>query len=441
MWTYIPLLVVLITAATCESGPEPPPSEPGRTTITWFTNSAEVENDPTQILIDAFERQHPEITVNAVSGPYNTDDKRSAIRAEIESGENPPDVYMGDVIWPAEFGAAGLALPLDEHFPPEFWDRFRDGSDARLLEAEKYQGKTYAVPFYEDQGVLYYRKDLLEERGLGPPETWQQLVEIAKRLQAEMKVKYGFVGQGASYEGLTCNWLEMLTSAGGRTLDEGRVRSEINSPQALEATRFIRSLVEKRVTPLEVAELEEPQAYNLFGSGAVAFIRGWNSGYGKIKDKFGRDVEKMVGVAPLPTFEGRTPPGYSTVGGWNLYVNPNTTKLRAALTFIDWMTDLPAQGIVAQFSEIPTNRNARADPDITDSDANPALAVAIHARQVYRPALTPAYPELSAAIYRNVNDVLTGKATPEDALARADKEADGILTGAGPVGPPPAGPS
>jgi multiple sugar transport system substrate-binding protein len=432
---------MLLAVAACRPG-LPPDSK--QTTITWFASSTEVEDEPAKILIDAFERQHPEIAVELISGPYNTDDKRSAIKAELEEGENPPDVYLGDVIWPAEFGAAGLALPLDEHFRPEFWDRFRSGSDDRLVEATKYRGKIYSIPFYGDQGVLYYRKDLLDERGLRPPETWQELVEIAKRLQAERKVKYGFVGQGAPYEGLTCNWLELLADAGGRILDESGARSAIDSPYTLEATRFIRSLVEEGVTPLDVAELEEPQAANLFGSGDVAFMRGWNTAYGKIKEKFGPNVEKMVGVAALPAFEGRTPPGYSTVGGWNLYVNPNTTKLQATLTFIDWMTDLPAQGIIAQFSQIPANRQARADLDNTGPDANPALAVAVEAiaeRQVYRPASTPVYPELSAAVYRNINKALTGEMSPEAALKKAGEEIDEILARAGPVDPPPAGPS
>jgi multiple sugar transport system substrate-binding protein len=384
------------------------------------------------VLIDAFEREHPEITVELVSGPYNTDDKRSAVRAEIEAGTNPPDVYLGDVIWPAEFGAAGLAKPLDEDFAPGFWKRFEGESGNRPLESSKYDGKIYAVPFYEDRGMLYYRRDLIAERDL--PKTWEQLAASAKRLQGGA-VRYGFIWQGAPYEGLTCDWLEMYADAGG-TVGWPRETLKIDpsprSPSGV-ATKFMRDLILGGVTPEFVTTSEEPQATDLFGSGQVAFMRGWNSAYTLIGDKFrerGQDFAKKVGVAPLPTFEGQPSPGYSSTGGWSLFVNPETTedpaKLAAVKTFIDWMTDLPAQGIMAQFSEIPANTVAR-ELAGTGENANPALAAAVKAKPVYRPAFTPAYPRVSAAIYRNVNAALTGAVPAEAALDTADREADAAL--------------
>jgi multiple sugar transport system substrate-binding protein len=428
----------------CSTTPGSLPSGSDQTTITWFAGSAELENDPSQAIVQAFERAHPDITVNLVTGPYNTDDKRSAVKGEIRSGKHQPDVYLGDVIWPAEFGRAGLALPLDRHFPPEFWARFRQGSDNRLLEASRHSGKTYAVPLYEDQGLLYYRKDLLEKRGLRPPATWQELVKIWKQLRSARVVRWGFIWQGAPYEGLTCFWLELLRDAGGRIIDESGRKANIVSTQALTATSFLRSLIDEQVTPEYVTEFEEPHATDLFSSGQVAFMRGWNSAYSLISrklDEKGQNVEDMVGVVELPTFDGQPRPGFSTVGGWSLFVNPKTTKLKAALTFIDWMTDTAAQGITAKASEIPANTRARLDTDNSSDTANPALAVAVKVKmKAIRPAYIPAYSELSAAIYENVHDFLTGTATsPEAALTKADAQADRVLAATGSGGHSPAG--
>ena len=66
---------------------------------------------------------------------------------------------MGDVIWPAQFGAHQLAVPLSDYLPASYWSQFAPG----LVTGATYQGKVYGSPLFEDQGFLYYRKDLLAE--------------------------------------------------------------------------------------------------------------------------------------------------------------------------------------------------------------------------------------------------------------------------------------
>src|SRR5262249_20359012 len=151
-------------------------------------------------LAEAFERTHPTIRINAVALPANTDTKRTMVRAAIESGINAPDVYLGDVIWPAEFGAAHLARPLDDVFGKAFWQRF----PRPLVTAATYEGKMYAVPFYYDQGLLYYRPDKVKPEDV--PRSWEDLAVKARELQEKTGFDYGFVWQGKSYESLTCNW-------------------------------------------------------------------------------------------------------------------------------------------------------------------------------------------------------------------------------------------
>ena len=118
---------------------------------------------------------------------------------------------MGDVIWPAQFGAHQLAVPLSDYLPTSYWTQFAPG----LVAGASYKGKVYGSPLFEDQGFMYYRKDLLAKEGLQPPTTWEQVQSDAETLKKAGLVKYGFVWQGASYEGLTCNFMEYLASAGG----------------------------------------------------------------------------------------------------------------------------------------------------------------------------------------------------------------------------------
>ena len=103
----------------------------------------------------------------------------------------------------------------------------------------------------------------------------------------------------------------------------------------------------------------------------------------------------------MPGFTG---PGYSNVGGWDLYVNPHSKNIAADLTFVKWMTGTTAQGILKnQFSMIPVNQQVR-----TTGSSNPVLAVVPKTKLISRPSQTPEYPAVSQAIYTNVNSVLSG---------------------------------
>jgi multiple sugar transport system substrate-binding protein len=129
-------------------------------------------------------------------------------------------------------------------------------------------------------------------------------------------------------------------------------------------------------------------------------------------------------VAPLPTFAGQPGPGYSTIGGWSLFVNPHSQRLDAAKTFIKWVTDVQAQQILARFSQIPVNVTVRRDSAIRQ---NPAVAVGLDARPVGRPSDMPAYPDVSKAVYSHVNDAVNGSSLPEDALRAADRDINKAL--------------
>jgi multiple sugar transport system substrate-binding protein len=182
----------------------------------------------------------------------------------------------------------------------------------------------------------------------------------------------------------------------------------------------MRHLIDIRVTPRDVTLLQEPQATDRFNDGSVAFMRGWNTAYPELREP------DRVGVSQLPTFAGQPRGGYSTVGGWNMFVNPRTRKLAAVTTFIDWMTSAPAQRILARHSQIPTNKDVNDDQSVAPK--NPVLAAARHTHPVARPSNTPLYPAVSRAVYTNVNRALTTtKVSPERALADAHKQIEEIL--------------
>jgi trehalose/maltose transport system substrate-binding protein len=435
--TSTAVLALLLSAGCATGAPSravlPGGAGPAFSTIEWLASSITqtVNDDPRQVLIDAFERAYPSIRVDLVAGPTSTDVERSTLISEMSAGSATPDVYLGDVIWPYELAKRGLALPLNHYLPASFWTQF--GSPAKhsvnsLVKAATYRRDIYAVPFFVDEGFLYYRKDLLKRVGVTEaPKTWEELVQDAKQLKKK-RLPYQFVWQGNDYEGLTCDWTEFLADAwGGQPSGQpvgASLAAELDSPQALRALNFMRSLLHGGISPAGTTgttTYEEPEADSMFDSGKAAFLRGWDASYA---DALGSGSAvaghggSMVGVAPPPDFKGQGSPGWSVIGGWDLYVNPHTRHLTADLTFITWLAGPQAQRILAsQYDEIPANYRVRADRSVIGQ--NPVLQAAAQTRLVSRPAATTDYQTITTAIHRNIHAALIAPPSATQAACMA----------------------
>jgi len=404
-------------------------SAPGNATsgtITWSANPINPGgHDVRQVLIADFNKKYPNIHVNLVSAPNSTDTYRAQLTTQISGGASTPDVYNGDVIWPAQFAAHQLAVPLSDYLPSSYWNQFAPG----LVQGASYKGKVYGSPLYEDQGFLFYRKDLLQKDNLPVPQTWEQLQSDATKLVKAGLVKYGYVWQGASYEGLTCNFMEYLTDAGGTVTNSSYTKATLDSAAAGKATTFMRSLITSGATPSAVTTFKEDQAMATFAGGQSAFLRNWDYAWSVSQTKGSSAVIGKVGVAPLPTFQGQSYPGYSNIGGWNLYINPHSKNIAADLTFIKFLASDQAQLDLAKIaSSIPTTTSVRSNPTVIAE--SPTLGTVPKTKLVPRPAGTPNYAQLSTAIYTNVNSALAGSTSPSSAMSAAQSQANTALTSA-----------
>jgi multiple sugar transport system substrate-binding protein len=163
-----------------------------------------------------------------------------------------------------------------------------------------------------------------------------------------------------------------------------------------------------------------------FASGQAAFLRNWDYAYAD-SQVAGTPTVGKVGVAPLPTFQGQSYPGYSNIGGWNLYINPHSKNIAADLTFIQFMASDQAQTDLATVaSSIPTVMSVRGSAAIIAK--SPVLATVPHTRLIPRPAGTPNYPQLSTAIYQNVNAALAGSASPSSAMSAAQSAGNSAVS-------------
>ncbi|MBU1106198.1 MAG: extracellular solute-binding protein, partial [Candidatus Riflebacteria bacterium] len=128
-------------------------------------------------------------------------------------GQRPdPDVMLLDVAWIGQIAASNWLEPLDSYEINQ-----QDFFASIIKLADTYENKLIGLPLYIDGGLLYYRRDLLQKHGFTqPPQTWSELRQMSEQIMPIEREQnpnfWGYVWQGAQYEGLICNALEFFTS-------------------------------------------------------------------------------------------------------------------------------------------------------------------------------------------------------------------------------------
>jgi multiple sugar transport system substrate-binding protein len=258
-----------------------------------------------------------------------------------------------------------------------------------------------------DVGMLYWRSDL----ALGPPASLDEL----HRQAAGRSIPFGFVWQGARYEGLVTVFLEYLGAFGGRILDE-RGRVVVDSEAAIRALEYMRDAIYQHgVVPADVLTWQEEQARFAFQNGQAQFMRNWPYAVALLRDPDRSRVAGRFGVAPMPAGPGGT--STAALGGSQLAINARSDQPEAAYALIEFLLEpeqmLERARVVGQY---PSRRSVYQDSALAGAlGVPPADAARIIERAVPRPA-TPVYSELSEHLQIHLHRALTRQEEPRDAL-------------------------
>lgn len=391
-------------------------SLPQTTTIVFKHGKVAADPRVMAALLREFEERHPGVKVQEEILPSSSDQQHQFYVMTLEGRQAPFDLLAADTIWVQEFARSGWIRPLDNLLAPGERELLFPGP----LLAATFQGRLYAMPWYMDAGVLYYRRDLLDQYGFSPPRTWPELAAVARRiLDAEQNPRLaGFVWQGKQYEGLICVALEFLRSSGSG-LWEG------NETSAGTALQFMRDLIAKDgVTPLTVATADEEGTRHLFGAGRAIFLRNWPYAWSLFQQE-GSAVKGKVGIAPLPSFPGHA--GVPTLGGWTLAIPTRAPHPQEAADLIRYLSSPDVQRRMAlEIGYKPVRRDLYADGRLLRAqpwlrDLQPTFLAAKP-----RP-VTPYYLMLSQMAQPELSAVVVGMKSPEEALQSIRTQAAFIL--------------
>lgn len=388
----------------------------GPTVISW-----ESENEATgtyQDLVNKFNSSQKDVQVHWTNGPSDTGQLLTKFSTMLRARGNSIDVMSMDIIWPPQFGASGWTFPIDGKWPASERQNYLPGPVAGCT----YNGKIWAAPFRTDAGLIYYRTDLVPT----PPSTWDDLTNSAQQAMSSGGVKYGYVWQGAQYEGLVCDFVEVVYGYGGSILDPNNPKTvTTTSAQTVQGLTQMVSWV-GGISPQAVTTYKEEDARTTFQNGDAAFMRNWpyayahgqNASESKIVGKF--DVHTML-------YGGSNTTGHSSLGGWQLGINAFSSKTDAAWQFVHYMLQEPAQKEAAiKASLTVTLESIYDDADVLK--ANPFFTKLKPVFQTAQPRpVTPKYPDVTLAIQQQVHGALLKQATPADAMSALATQLQSIV--------------
>ncbi|MFD0774668.1 extracellular solute-binding protein [Streptomonospora algeriensis] len=406
---------VLLAATACGgSGSEGGASEaPGSLTV-WVMGTAQ---DPLQKYFDTVEQRYqedyPDTSVEVEFVPWS--DAQQSINNALAGGDAPDVLEVGnDQV--ANWASQGAIMDITSR--TEQWGAVSD-MDQAAVDYASYQESQYGVPWFTGVRTLYYRSDWLKGLDMEPPQTWDELVEVAKAIEEEQDVP-GFAAPTDFTNGIA----SFIWSNGGEIAvqQEGEWQGRLTSAETREAIEFYAGLTtEENISPQAYVGENElvPLADMANGEVGMYIDGGWalTSMEEQAEDPA---VLEDIQAAPIPGADGIAP---AFVGGSVLTLFATTEHPDAAFDLLKTMSDkkggksyADAGGFFPAYPEMLDDETYQSDP-----------LKAAAAEQLKHTEVLPATPNWNAAdqdgkiLPGAVLDIVKGK-DPDTVLEEANKE-------------------
>ncbi|TCP43873.1 carbohydrate ABC transporter substrate-binding protein (CUT1 family) [Tamaricihabitans halophyticus] len=374
----------------------------------WDTSDATIEAPAVKEVVNRFEREYPNITVNYTSVPF--DGAADKFRTAAQSGDGAPDVFRTDVGWTATFAALGYLQPLDG--TPALADQ--DDLLPTTLASAKWNGKTYGSPQVTDSLALVYNKKLLAEAGIDePPRTWSELRGSAQTIEREIPGTTGFFAHADGYY-----LLPFLYGQGSDVVDVDGERITIDSPQMRAAIDTARELTKDGTGATDTSANGYTNMQNGFKSGEIAMAL---NGPWAITDIFTGSAfqnQDNLGIAEVPAGPST---GAGPIGGHNLTVYAGSANLAAAYLFVEFLNSPENQAYIASRNNtMPTRESAYDHELIADNQVLDAFRAPLD-NALARPSV-PGAGDLYDLITPYYQKILRDPASTDDSLAQVQRK-------------------
>jgi multiple sugar transport system substrate-binding protein len=389
----------------------------GPVTLTWIEwITPEISEPKMRSVLDAFEKEHPDIKIERQSMPFApVHDKIVALAA----AKQLPDILNMDSSWAPEFADEGICQPLNSYLEKEGPTFYKQFVPAHMV---KYKGNYNILPLTAIPFVLYYNRKLLKQFGVDkPPDTWADDIATAQKTTKSSANLYAYSSAMAlksPYNGPYIEIFPRIYQNGGRTVDE-QGKAVFNDAKGVEAFQFYLDLVNKYkvVSPGTLTNQELNKTEN-FAAGQNALM--------------------IDNIAHIPLFKQRSELDFgisvmvkkvrrgSVLTGWNLGMGSQTNHQAEAWAFMKWVTGPVGNRLFAEASgQLPGNTTVHG-PWETDPLLRVALQQAKDPATMDEAVITPKFVERSHVLLTHIQEAISGRVSAKDALDRAKEEWDKV---------------
>lgn len=351
------------------------------------------------------------VKVEILTMPYHS--LREKVTITLQGDLSAYDVIVTPGEWLAGWVEAGYLAPVEEMGVVDKSDFLKVS-----LDLFTYNAKLYAIPYYSNVQVVFYRRDLFEERGLVMPTEWEEFAKVAQKLTLDMngdgKVDiYGAMIPGAPTGHLASEFTQMVWSFGGEIIDE-KGCPIFDGETGLKALKFLKSLCyDYKVVPPWFLEMRVDTAQEDFMRGILATTYHYPSFVPIVSNPEKSLVHDKWAVTSRP--------GISLGSGWGFGISEGSRFKEKAFQLVQHILSPENMKNILIKSGLLVSR-----PSILSSDEvigrSPLVSTfygALLRSKPYPPANIPEWAQVESILYTEVNKALAEVKTVEESLTDA----------------------
>jgi arabinogalactan oligomer/maltooligosaccharide transport system substrate-binding protein len=371
-------------APTEVPAPTEAPQAAAAATLTLWHGWTGTEADTLGEIVKAYEAANSGTKVDLLAVPF--DQLKNKFTTEASTGGGP-DLLIGPKDWIGELAQAGLISPLDDLASQIGLDQLNKSA----VDANKFQGQTWAFPESTEAVALWYNKDLVKT----PPKDTDELLKLAAEV-------------GLAYNSGFYHSAGLLLGGGGKIFDEN---GKCVLDQGNAVVDALAMLAKAKGTANVIADSDGSKLDAAFKDGKVGMIFNGPWGTGDYVKALGADKLGIADPIDLKPGPGKFSP---FLGTKNLFLSANSQgdAQKAALAFLNFMSQPDTQGMLAKIGHIPSNPAVKIDDPIQNG----------FLKQTQVSSYFPNEPEMGA-VWTPAADMITavieGKTTPAEAAKLA----------------------
>ncbi len=285
------------------------------------------------------------------------------------------------------------------------------------LASTVWEGRNYGIPKATNTIALYYNKDMFKAKGLDPdkpPQTWDELLEAARKLTDPSANVYGLTFSAKANEEGTFQFLPWVQMAGASY-------DNINAEGAVKALDTWKTIIDEKLASPDTLTRSQWDSTGTFNSGnaAMAISGPWEL------DRMVEEAKFDWGVALLPVPEAGAERS-SAMGDFNWAIFANTKHPKEAFKVLEYFVSQDNR-MFKDFGQLPA-RSDIAIPETGEAKKDAALKVFVEQLKYAKPrGPHPEWPKISKAIQDAIQASLTGQMSSREALDEAARKIKAVL--------------